>query len=54
MNYTKMLLTTQGVKPLKQFHIVISKSKKIKIVGSKTQKKAPRSLNFTNQFASGH
>lgn len=26
MNYTKMFLTTQGVKPLKQFNIIISKS----------------------------
>ena len=35
-----MLLTTCGVKPLKQFHIIISL-------------KTPRTLNFINQFALG-
>ena len=30
-NYTKMFLTTWGVKPLKQFHIIISKSNESKL-----------------------
>jgi len=44
-NYTKKFLTTWGVKPLKQFHIIISKSKEIKIVGSKTQKNTMSTVN---------
>ena len=35
MNYTEMLLTTWEVKPLKQFHIIISKSKESKSIFQK-------------------
>ena len=41
-----MLLITWGVKPLKQFHIIISKLKESKSQVKNT--KTPRALNFIN------
>ena len=49
-----MFFTTWGNKITQTISYNHIKIKRIKIIGSKTHKKIPRALNFTNQFALGH